>query len=72
MPKTNRTIGPRMQAVADYVSTHPGSVSWHVAQAVGPNGSTRFGYEAINRAVAAGIVVRKSGKGNTTHLYPAS
>lgn len=40
------------------VRTHPGhSAAWYASR-VGPNGSRRYGYQTVSRAVAAGRLVK--------------
>lgn len=49
-------IGPKMAAAAAFVSTHPGCTKLKVARQVGPYGSLRYGYEIVDRAIAAGLI----------------
>lgn len=59
-----RRIGPKMQAAVDYVRENPGCAILPVAREVGPNGSTRFGYEAVWRSIRAGLIqVRRRSNG---------
>lgn len=58
-------IGPKMLAAAAYVKKYGPSCIYPIARAVGPNGSTKFGYEIVWRAVAAGLLDSKRGKGNS-------
>jgi hypothetical protein len=51
-----RRIGPGMLAAAAYVASSPGCPKLPVARAVGPNGSTRFGYAIVDRAISAGLI----------------
>ena len=52
-------ITPAQDRVVNYVTDNPGARSFEVARAIGPNGSARYGYAAINRAIAAGRITRK-------------
>ena len=65
-------IGPRMHDVATYVAAHPGCPKLHAAEYVGPNGSRRYGYATVDRAIRAGLIEARQGKGNAYALYPAS
>ena len=49
-------IGPAMKAAVEYVSANPGCPKLPCARAIGPNGSTKFGYAAIDRAMRAGLI----------------
>jgi hypothetical protein len=51
-----RRIGPGMLAAAAYVASSPGCCKLPVAKAVGPNGSLRFGYAIVDRAMRAGLI----------------
>ena len=55
MTKT-RTIGPRMQQAAFFVRNNPGCAILPVAEAVGPHGSRKYGYEIVHRAIRAGLI----------------
>jgi hypothetical protein len=66
--KMNR-IGPRMTAAAAYVAAHPGCPKLPVAIAVGPNQSTNFGYRAVDRAIAAGLIEHRGGMAGRYSLY---
>jgi hypothetical protein len=67
-----RRIGPCMEAVAEYVAMHPGRPVLHAARHVGPHGSTRYGYQTVDRAIRAGLVrVEPNPKRKGSHvLYP--
>lgn len=52
---TNR-IGPRMAQAVAYVRKHPGCSILPVAERVGPNGSRKFGYRTVHRAIRAGLI----------------
>lgn len=56
MPKPATNIGPKMKAAAAYVAAHPDTAILPVAEAIGPNGSRRYGYAAVHRAIRAGII----------------
>jgi hypothetical protein len=49
-------IGSKMRVAADYVAGHPGCTKMAAAAAAGPNGSLRFGYAAVDRAIRAGLI----------------
>lgn len=50
-------IGPRMIDAANYVLRNQGCSMLDVAQYVGPNGSTNYGYRTVHRAIDAGLIV---------------
>lgn len=64
-------IGPRMKDVQWFVARNPGRAMMHAAKWVGPNGSLRFGYGTVHRALKAGLVSAKPGPRGSTLLYPA-
>lgn len=68
---TSRRIGAKMAAAAQYVERHPGCPKLAVAQAVGPNGSTQYGYRIVDRAIAAGLI-QALRTGSRYELYPAT
>lgn len=45
-----------MSRVASIVAANPGTAILPVAEAVGPNGSRRYGYATVHRAIDAGLV----------------
>jgi hypothetical protein len=49
-------IGPAMKAATRYVAEHPGCPKLPAAESCGPNSSRKFGYEAVNRAMRAGLI----------------
>lgn len=53
--KTKR-VGPKMARVAQLCSDSP-RARIDLALIVGPNRSLKFGYEIVNRAIKAGIVL---------------
>lgn len=67
-----KTAGPKMQQVVSFVAANPGQPMIRAARAVGPNGSLQYGYRAVNRAIAAGLVwpVRDAARGGVVRLYP--
>lgn len=70
MPGKNR-IGGKMASAAAYVAANPGVTKMAVAAAVGPNGSLRYGYKAVDRAIAAGLITaRQSPDGRKYQLFP--
>lgn len=64
-----KRIGPRMALIRDFVARNPGRFMHSAAKRVGPHGSTHFGYAAVHRAIAAGLVYSITGAGRTK-LYP--
>ena len=52
-----------MLAAAAYVASSPGCPKLPVARAVGPHGSTQFGYRIVDRAIRAGLIKDRSGPG---------
>jgi hypothetical protein len=59
-----------MRAVAAFVEAHPGLHMIKAARAVGPHHSLRFGYAAVHRAIAAGLVRAEPEKAGRMRLYP--
>jgi hypothetical protein len=49
-------IGPKMRQAQLYVKHHPGCTKHEVAKDVGPRGSIKWGYDIVNRAIAAGLI----------------
>lgn len=45
-----------MAAVTSYVEQHPGCLKVEAARAVGPHGSTKYGYAAVDRALRAKLI----------------
>ncbi len=64
-------IGARMNEACGIVRFHPGCTKLFVARQIGPNGSTRYGYRAVDRAIKAGLIVATH-QGNRYSLYLAS
>lgn len=58
-----------MRAAADYVAAHPGCPKLPVARAVGPHGSTQFGYRSVDRAIGAGLIVARGDGWTRYRLY---
>jgi hypothetical protein len=52
MPRT----GNGMRAALRFIAAHPRTPKLAVAEAVGPNGSRRYGYQIVDRCIAAGLV----------------
>lgn len=65
-------VGRRMALLTRMVAATPGkSRAWYAVR-VGPNGSMRYGYAIIGRAVRAGLVrVEVEGRLGRLHLTPA-
>ena len=49
-------VGPRMETIISYVARNPGLSKAVVARACGPKGSRRYGYQAIERCLNAGLL----------------
>lgn len=49
-------IGPKMQDAVLYVRDNPGCPILPVAEYVGPNGSLKYGYATVHRAINAGLI----------------
>jgi len=58
----SRRIGPAMRAAADFAAANPGCTKMAAADAIGPNGSRRFGYAAVDRAIRAGLIEARDGQ----------
>jgi hypothetical protein len=66
-----KTIGPRMKDVLDIVMVRPGITRRQAAKWVGPHGSETYGYQTVNRAIRAGIVVGRRISGQRgIRLFP--
>jgi hypothetical protein len=48
--------GSKMAVVIDYVREHPRCTKMAAAEHAGPNGSLRFGYAIVDRAIRAGFI----------------
>jgi hypothetical protein len=62
--------GPAMLSAARYVEHHPGVTILPVADAIGPHGSTKYGYAAVHRAIKAGLILAARMSDGTYRLYP--
>lgn len=51
-----KRIGPRMEQAIAIVAANPGCNKLFVAKQVGPNGSTNYGYQTVDRAIAHGLI----------------
>lgn len=63
--RKSRRVGPKMELSAAYVASHPDCAMIDVAQFVGPNGSLRYGYAIVHRALDMGLIVmtgRRNGR----------
>jgi hypothetical protein len=45
-----------MAEAVEYVRQHPGCSIAPAARAIGPYGSTMYGYRAVHRAIKAGLI----------------
>jgi len=61
-------IGPRMIDVLTYVKANPNCIMIRAAEHVAPNGSLKYGYATVHRAIDAGIIVAVKGARNWTYL----
>ena len=52
----NPRKGARMAEVTAYVKAHPRCTKMAAAAHVGPHGSLRLGYAAVNRTIRAGFI----------------
>lgn len=68
MAKTPR-VGPAMWAAVEYVAAHPGCPKLPAAKAAGPNGSTAYGYQAVDRTMVAGLIEHRGQTGDRYALY---
>lgn len=58
----NNEVGPKMDAAVRIVEAHgPKSSKNALAKVVGPNGSQRFGYGIVDRAISAGLLALERG-----------
>jgi hypothetical protein len=48
--------GRQMAAAIAYVAEHPRCTKMAAASEIGPNGSLRFGYAIVDRAIRAGFI----------------
>lgn len=67
----NKRIGPKMQLAYDFVRDNPGCCKLPVAEHAGANGSRRYGYAVVDRAIKAGLLEVASVKGGRYALYAA-
>jgi hypothetical protein len=51
-----KRIGPKMSEALELIAAAPGSTKMAIARTVGPHGSLRYGYEIVDRCIAAGLV----------------
>lgn len=59
----NEPVGPRMMKMLRYVQAQEVVASRNVAaKARGPNGSQKYGYNAINRCIKRGLICRPDPK----------
>lgn len=70
MNSAKKRVGSKMAMVAAFVAHNPGLSMLAAARHVGPNGSIKYGYEAVHRAIDAGLVWAISCAGHRTRLYP--
>ncbi len=69
-----KRIGPKMQAVVDYVAAHPGASKLEAGQAAwGSSRRLRMSrlYGPVNRAIAAGLIEAERLKGSRYSLTVA-
>lgn len=59
-----------MLQVVEVVKNNPGCSMLVAAEAVGPNGSRKYGYRTVHRAISAGLVV--VGQGHRRRSYVLS
>ena len=56
-------IGRRMEVVLYWVRNQPGATINVIAGLAGPNGSHRFGTQAVRRCLRAGLIENRSTNG---------
>jgi hypothetical protein len=61
-----KRIGSKMRMAVTYVSMHPGCAILPAAEYVGPNGSRKFGYAIVHRAIDAGLINATWARGRYT------
>lgn len=59
-------MGHRIAQAVDFVARHPNCAGIAVARAVGPHGSTRYGYRTLHRAIRAGLIQARKVAGRYT------
>lgn len=67
--KPTARTAPMMYGVASYVAANPGCPKLHAAEYVGPNGSRRYGYRTVDRAIKAGLIRAERTAAGTYRLY---
>jgi hypothetical protein len=65
-----KRIGPQMAKAAYYVKHHPGTAILPVGEYLGFTRNRGYGYDPVHRAIRAGLIVARAGKGNSYALYP--
>ena len=76
MSRKFRRIGPQMERAVEIVRSNPGcsklfvAARLHIGAANGTNNA--LGYEPVNRAIRAGLIVAKAGRGNSYSLVVSS
>lgn len=63
-------FGPKMQAAVSFVASNPGCAILPVAEAIGPNGSRKYGYAAVHRAIRAGLIRAERIRGRYSLTVP--
>lgn len=63
---------PAQDIVARYVAANPGQPAIDAARAAGPNGSLRYGYRTVHRAIEAGRVAYVRDARGRMILYPVA
>jgi hypothetical protein len=69
-------IGPRMRQIIAYVASNPGCTKMAAAYSLIYHGRTsnRFGYAAVDRALATGLILQRERPEKRRHfrLYPTN
>jgi hypothetical protein len=51
-----KRIGPKMQMAVDLVRANPGTAILPIAKEIAPYGVHMYGYNAVHRAIRAGLI----------------
>lgn len=63
-------VGRQMAKAAYYVKNHPGCAILPVSEYLGFTRNRGCGYDPVHRAINAGLIIAKRGKGNSYALFP--
>ena len=65
----NKRVGPKMLQAYEYISAHRGCSKYEVSRAVGPHGSTFYGWRIVQRCIEANMITAVR-VGHAWALYP--